>query len=187
MGTKGRKRKKVAEIALFSTLTHCLKPQRKIKTFFRLFSGLFFWSVGAQNFSKYPDPSKNQQIAISRNTQVKPPNIVRVRQLRNTNAVPMSQNIPGNSPVAPSYGGNGFFVGWVPNRQNRSATDEMAPSAPRNGHIPGPRITWDPKQGSLGPHLACKQLWSGGEPNGAAKCSMGGGGLNTALPPPAKI
>ena len=85
-----------------------------------------------------------------------------VRKLRNANAVPVSQNIAENSPVAPSYGQNGFFVGWVPNRQNRSLTDEMASSPPQNDHIPGPRDTWDPKQGSLGPHLACKHLWSGG-------------------------
>ena len=90
------------------------------------------------------------------------PNVVRVANMRKANAVPISQNIPENSPVAPSYGRNGFFGGWVPNRQNRSPTDETAPSAPQNGHIPGPRDTWDPKQGSLGPHLACKQLWSGG-------------------------
>ena len=61
---------------------------------------------------------------------------------------------PKISLVAPSYGQNVFFVGWVPNRQDRSPTDEMACSAPRNGHISGPRDTWDPKQGSPGPHLA---------------------------------
>ena len=65
----------------------------------------------------------------------------------------ISQKLPGGVEVRPKQ----FFVGWVPNRQNRSPTDEMAPSALQNGHIPGPRDKWDPKQGSLGPHLACKR------------------------------
>ena len=39
----------------------------------------------------------------------------------------------------------------------------MAPSPPQNGHISGPRDTWDPEQGSLGPHLACDQNLVGRE------------------------
>ena len=39
----------------------------------------------------------------------------------------------------------------------------MATSAPQNGHILGPRDTRDPKQGSLGPHSACDQIWSAGD------------------------
>ena len=89
---------------------------------------------------------------------MKPPNVIRVRKLRNANAVLMSQNIPQNSLVAPSYGQKEIFVGWVPDRQNESPTDKMAPSAPKNGHIPGPRDAWDPKQGSVGPHSACIQI-----------------------------
>ena len=58
--------------------------------------------------------------------------------------------------------GPNFFVTWVPNRQNQSPTDEIAPSAPQNGHTSGPRDAWDPKQGSTGPHLAYDQLWSMG-------------------------
>ena len=55
-----------------------------------------------------------------------------------------------------------FFVGWVPNRQNQSPTDEMAPAPLQNTHLPSPKDTWDPKQGSVGPHLACDQIWSAG-------------------------
>ena len=36
------------------------------------------------------------------------------------------------------------------------------PSPPKDGHTSGPRDTWDPKQGSSGPHLACTQIWSPG-------------------------
>ena len=58
--------------------------------------------------------------------------------------------------------GSNFFVSWVPNQQNRSPTDKTVPSPPKNGHISGPRVTWDPKQGSLGPHIACDQIWWAG-------------------------
>ena len=64
----------------------------------------------------------------------------------------MSQKNPENSPLTPSYGRNGFFVSWVPNRQNHSPTDEMAPSPPQNGHIPGPRSHGTPNR--VGGHLA---------------------------------
>ena len=64
--------------------------------------------------------------------------------------------------MALTYGRNRFFVGWVPNRQNRSPTDEMAPSPPQSARISHPSDTWDPKQGSLGPHSACNQIWAAG-------------------------
>ena len=57
-------------------------------------------------------------------TRVEPPNVVRVRKLRNANAVPMSQNIPENSLVAPSCGRNGFLVGWRPVLSVRNPTEK---------------------------------------------------------------
>ena len=44
-GTKGQKRKKIVKIALFSTQTHFLKPQQKIK-----FSTCFSIFFGSKNF-----------------------------------------------------------------------------------------------------------------------------------------
>ena len=42
------------------------------------------------------------------------------------------------------------------------------PPPPPNGHILGPRDTWDPKQGLLGPHVACDQIrWAGISPRTA--------------------
>ena len=69
-----------------------------------------------------------------------------------------SRKILGGTELRPER----TFVTWVPNQQNWSPIDEMTPSAPQNGHILGPKGTWDPTQGSLGPHLGCDQIWSAG-------------------------
>ena len=69
----------------------------------------------------------------------------------------MSETIPEKNLVAPSYGRNGFFVGGVTNRQNRSPIDEMAPSPPQRARISDPRDTWDPKQASFTGSAFCMQ------------------------------
>ena len=52
-------------------------------------------------------------------------------------------------------------VGSLTNKTGPQPTKwPLAP--PQNGHILGPRDTWDPKQGSLYPCLACDQMWSAG-------------------------
>ena len=117
-------------------------------------------SVGARNFPKCPRPLQkpvNRQFLEKK--LGKPPNVVRARKLCDANVLPMSLKIPENWPVAPSYRQNGF-VGWVPNRQNRSPTDETAPS-------PTPKRPYLGSQGhvgpqTLGPHVACDQIWSAG-------------------------
>ena len=87
---------------------------------------------------------------------------MKVREVRCANAVPMSQKKTENYPPAPSYGRNGFLsVGSLTDRTGPQLT-KRPPAPPRNGHTPGPRDTWNPKQGSLGPHLARKQIWSAG-------------------------
>ena len=49
-------------------------------------------------------------------------------------------------------------------KKNRPVVEEdpFFETGTKTGHISGPRVTWDPKQGSLGPHLACDQIWSAG-------------------------
>ena len=57
------------EKTFFETAT-----KNKVVNFFWFFLGQFFLTVGARNFSKCPDPSKNQQIAIfSKNSGETPP------------------------------------------------------------------------------------------------------------------
>ena len=44
--------------------------------------------------------------------------------------------------------------------KTRPQPTKWPPAAPLSARISGPRDTWDPKQGSLGPHSACKQISS---------------------------
>ena len=74
----------------------------------------------------------------------------------------MSQKNPEKSPVAPSYGQNGFVVGWVSNRQNRSPTDEMAPSAPQKRPYPGPQGHMGPQTGFTGSAFSMQTTLVGG-------------------------
>ena len=101
-------------------------------------------------------PQKPPKISKSRKTGVKRRQSKKVAQRKRGYD---EQNRPENWPVAPSYRQNGF-VGWVPNRQNRSPTDETAPS-------PTPKRPYLGSQGhvgpqTLGPHVACDQIWSAG-------------------------
>ena len=100
-GTKGQTRKN-REIAPFSTKPHSLKPQRKT-------GSNTFWWLGPGNFQVPRPLQKPVNRDFLEKLRVNPPDAVRVRKLRNANAVPMSQNNPQKSPVAPSYGQNGFF------------------------------------------------------------------------------
>ena len=74
-----------------------------------------------------PDPLKPVNGEL-RPKEAEPSEVSVVRKLGNA----MRQKFP----VAPSYGQNGFFVGWVPNRQKRSPTDEMGPGTPQNRENP---------------------------------------------------
>ena len=71
---------------------------------------------------------------------------------------PLARKLPGGAELRPKQS----FVGWVPNQQNRSPTDGMAPGALQSARILGPRDMGEPKQASLGPHLACGQIGSAG-------------------------
>ena len=123
-------------------------------------------SVGARNWSKCPDPSRNQQIAIFSKNSSETPQRRQSKKVaqheRGSDEPNHPRKLPGGAELRPKR----FFVGWVPDRQNRSPTKETAPSPHPNGHILGPRDTWDPKQGSLGPHFARKQISSAGVQNG---------------------
>ena len=66
---------------------------------------------------------------------------------------------PASSPVAPSYGQNSCFVGWVPNQQKRCPTDEMAPSRPPKRPYPGPQGHMRPQTGFTGPHAITFKRW----------------------------
>ena len=56
----------------------------------------------------------------------------------------------------------------------RFGQNGLQPPPKKNGHNLGPRDTWDPKQGPLGPHLACDQTWSAGvSPRTAPKTGKG--------------
>ena len=123
--------------------------------------------VRARNFSKFPDPSKkHHQSPNSSKIRVKPPQRCQSKKVLlrecGSDKPKHSRKLAGGAEFRPKR----IFFGWVPNQQNRSPTNEMGPSPPapppqkKNGHIPGPRDTWGPKQGSLGPHLACNQIWS---------------------------
>ena len=52
-------------------------------------------------------------------------------------------------------------VGPLPDKSGPQPT-ERPPAAPQNGHMSGPWVIWNPKQGSLGPHIACDQIRSAG-------------------------
>ena len=132
-----------------------------------------FWPVSGPEWGRKfslspPDPLKPVNAEL-------PGKFLNTTQCRQSKKVAQrergsDEKFPNKTHVAPSYFQNSFLVGWVSTRQNRSPTEEMAPSAPQNGHTPGPRDTWDPTQGLLGPHLACKQIWSVGvSPRTAAK------------------
>ena len=135
--------------------------------FFDFFGFNFFFCLLRSGISlSAQTPPKTSKSRFYRKTWGKPPNVVRLRKLRNANAVPMSQKIPktrrrpvaGGTELRPKQ----FFVCWVPNQQNRSPTYETAPSPPLKMAIPqapGPRDTWDPKQGSVGPHLIKFGRW----------------------------
>ena len=128
----------------------------------------FFGRLGPGISLNAQTPPKTSKSRFSRKTPVKPP------QHRQSKKV--AQRERGSYELKHSrktarwrrVTAGRFFVGWVPDRQNRSPTDETAPSPPKNGHISGPRVTWDPKQGSLAPHLACNQIWSAGVSPGTA-------------------
>ena len=105
-----------------------------------------------RNFSKCPNPPKTSK---SRETTLRLQSKKVAQRERAPDEPKKIRKLAGGTELRPKK----FSVGWVPNRQNRSPTDEMAPSPPPNGHIPGPRDTWGPKQGTVGPHLACDQIW----------------------------
>ena len=124
-----------------------LKPRRKIKlsTFCSIcFRSKNFCSLGpgiSQSARTPPKPSKSRTY---RKTRVKPPNVVRIRKLRNANAVQMSQKNPGNSPVAPSYGQNSFlWVGFL--------TDRTGPQLMKWSPAPPPERPYLGSQGYMGP------------------------------------
>ena len=75
------------------------------------------WGRAISFSPQHPQQQVNREFLEK--TRLEPPNAVRVRKLRNTNAVQLSQTFPANGPVAPSYGQNEF---WLHNRQNGSAT-----------------------------------------------------------------
>ena len=110
-----------------------------------------FQAPGGRKICPSPsDPSNNQYIAnFSKNSgestqRRQPPNVVRARQLRNANAVPMSQNIPENWPVAPSYGQKGFWsVGSLTNKTGPQPT-KWPPAPPKKRPYLG-------SQGHVGP------------------------------------
>ena len=122
-----------------------------------------FWPVSgpARGGDIAPDTQKPVNCEL-RPQEAESSEVAAVRKVRNVKALPTSQSFPQSSLVAPRLRPKRCFVGWVPNRQNRSPTDATAPAPPRNGRIPGPMDTWDPKQCSLAPHLARKQIWSAG-------------------------
>ena len=77
---------------------------RTEKIQFWVFLARFGPRTGPQNFPKSPRPPQTSKSRISRKTWVEPPNVVKLRKLRNATAVQLSLNFPGNFPVAPSYG-----------------------------------------------------------------------------------
>ena len=54
-------------------------------------------------------------------------------------------------------GPNFLSDGSLANKTGPQPT-KCPPAPPQSGHNLGPRDTWDPKQGSPGPHLACDQI-----------------------------
>ena len=85
-------------------------------------------------------PLKISKSRISRQTRVEPPNLVKVRKLRNATAVQVSQKLPENSPVAPGYGQNGFFlsVGALTDRTGPQPTKwPLAPPRAPVSRTPG--------------------------------------------------
>ena len=72
--------------------------------FFDFFPVRFLCRLGPGISLSVQTLPKTSKAQISRKTRVKPPNVVRARNLRNANAIPMSQIIPENWAVAPSYG-----------------------------------------------------------------------------------
>ena len=138
--------------SVFDETPHFVGPQQRINFhgfFFDFFGSIFFCHLG-------PGISqKTSTIAIFSKNSGEPPQRCQSKKI--------VQHERGSDEPKHSrwrrVTAKKNFVGWVPNRQNRSPTNKMAPSTPPNGHIPGPRDTSDPKQGSLGPHLARKQIW----------------------------
>ena len=76
-------------------------PQGEIH--FLAFLAGFGPQTGRQNFSKSPD-TQNPVNRELRPQEAEPSEVATVRKLRNANALPMSQEFPKNSPLAPSYG-----------------------------------------------------------------------------------
>ena len=142
-GTRGQRRKKnhsvFDENTFFETAT-----KNKIFGFFSIFWGSkFFCRLGPGISLSAQTPPKTSKSRFSRKTRVKPPNVVRVRKLRNANAVPMSQNTPEKSPLAPSYGQNGFLsVGSLTDRTSPQLTKwPPTPSKTAICRAPGTRGT----------------------------------------------
>ena len=137
-GARGRRRK---QIVLFLTKTYFLKLKRKkkISTFFRFYGSNFFCRMGLGISLSAQTAPKSSKSRFSQKNRVKPPNVVKVRKLRNANAVPMSQNIAKKSLVAPSYGQNGFLlVGSLTDRTSPQLTKwPPAPSKTAISRAPG--------------------------------------------------
>ena len=64
---------------------------------------------GAAKFLQVPQTPQKPVNRELRPQEAGPSEVTTVRKLRNANALPMSQKFAENSPVAPSYGQNGFF------------------------------------------------------------------------------
>ena len=142
---------------------------KKINTFFDFWGvRIFFCRLGPRISPSARTPPKPSKSRFSRKSRVTSPNVVIARELRNATAVPMSQTIPENSPVAPSYGQNSFLVVGFPTDKTGLQPTKWPPAPPQKRQNPGPRETWDPKQGPVGPHLACNQIWSAGVSSGTA-------------------
>ena len=123
--------------------------------------------VGPWNFPvpSAQTPPKTSISRFSRNTRVKPPNVVSVRKLRNANAVPMSPN-----GQVPSYGQNGFlFIGTLPDktddRQNGPQFPPKRPYPGPQGHL-GPQAVFPGSALSMQSNLVSGRFAQNGHPPG---------------------
>ena len=153
-GPKGRERRKIAP---FSAKTHLFETATKkgVQKFAQFFRVRIFLSVGSLADKTAPQPTKPRK----RDFPVKLKNtnlsvgFEKVAQCeRGSDESPLAQNLPVGAQFGPS-----------PCPPDPPPThDEMAPSPPQSAPISDPRGTSDPKRGSLRPHSACGQIWSGG-------------------------
>ena len=103
--------------------------------------GLFRGPGGRKISLGPPDPSKNQQTAnFSGETNQRRRSKKVAQRERGSDELKNPRKLASGAELGPKR----FVVGWVPNRQNRSPTDETAPSLP-------PKRPYLGTQGHVGP------------------------------------